>query len=166
MSVDRDRYLIASDGTRGARDAIRYAGPLLDPDRHGILGLRVIDPTPLDSWPGEDLERLRNAGSVLRELENEAADQLRTDFEPLTEQDFEVELHVEQGEAGDVICETAARSGVRGIVMGRRDRESSGDVLIGSVSNYVIHHAPCPVVLVPRLNGSNAGFFPTDGEPD
>lgn len=152
MSPDRNLYLIAADGTPGSRDTIRYAGPLLDPERHEILGLRVIDPTPLDTWPWEDLEALGNPEPALRELETEAATQLRKDFEPMKDRDFEVELHVEQGEAGDVICQTAARHNVRGIFMGRRDRDGNGNVLIGSVSNYVLHHAPCPVLIVPRMN--------------
>lgn len=91
----------------------------------------------------------------MRELKTEASDQLRDDFEPLVDQGFEVEFHVEEGDAGEAICGMAARNNARGIVMGQRDRDNNDDVLIGSVSNYVIHHAPCPVVVVPGRNGED-----------
>ena len=34
------------------------------------------------------------------------------------------------------------------IVMGRRGRRNLSEILLGSVSNYVIHHAPCSVLVV------------------
>ena len=34
------------------------------------------------------------------------------------------------------------------IVIGRRGRKNISEILLGSVSNYVIHHAPCSVLVV------------------
>ena len=34
------------------------------------------------------------------------------------------------------------------IVIGRRGRRNLSEILLGSVSNYVIHHAPCPILVV------------------
>lgn len=61
-----------------------------------------------------------------------------------------VETEVMQctGEPSRNIC-TAAREGqVNLIVMGRRGLAGIGELLLGSVSNYVLHHAPCSVLIV------------------
>lgn len=52
------------------------------------------------------------------------------------------------GEPGKLICERAERYGVDLIVIGRRGRRGISEILLGSVSNYVTHHAPCHVLVV------------------
>ncbi|MCC0177763.1 universal stress protein [Waterburya agarophytonicola K14] len=34
------------------------------------------------------------------------------------------------------------------LVIGRRDHKNISEILLGSVSNYVIHHAPCSILVV------------------
>jgi nucleotide-binding universal stress UspA family protein len=51
-------------------------------------------------------------------------------------------------EAGPGICQVAHQWGADLIVMGRRGRRGFSEMLLGSVSNYVLHHAHCPVLVV------------------
>jgi nucleotide-binding universal stress UspA family protein len=51
------------------------------------------------------------------------------------------------GEAGSLICEIAQRWAADLIVLGRRDNQGVKHVALGSVSNYVTHHAPCSVLV-------------------
>jgi nucleotide-binding universal stress UspA family protein len=48
---------------------------------------------------------------------------------------------------GDVLVD--ASKGAALLVVGSRGHGAVGSFLLGSVSNYVVHHASCPVVIVP-----------------
>uniref|UniRef100_B8HST5 UspA domain protein n=1 Tax=Cyanothece sp. (strain PCC 7425 / ATCC 29141) TaxID=395961 RepID=B8HST5_CYAP4 len=52
------------------------------------------------------------------------------------------------GEPGHAICETARDWSADLILMGRRGRRGLAEALLGSISNYVIHHAPCSVLVI------------------
>ncbi len=51
------------------------------------------------------------------------------------------------GSPGRTICELAC-NGVDLIVIGRRGRSGLAELFLGSVSNYVLHHASCSVLVV------------------
>lgn len=56
------------------------------------------------------------------------------------------------GSPGLTICDVARNWGADLIVIGRRGHLSKvEEFLLGSVSNYVLHHAPCTVMVVPRF---------------
>lgn len=58
------------------------------------------------------------------------------------------ELDCQIGEAGILICEVAQNWEADLIVIGRRGHQGLSEILLGSVSNYVVHHAPCSVLVV------------------
>lgn len=53
-----------------------------------------------------------------------------------------------EGDPGESILEAAAAEGVEMIVVGSHGRGGVGRALIGSVSDHVVRHASCPVVVV------------------
>jgi len=53
-----------------------------------------------------------------------------------------------EGLAGDEICRTARERSPRLVVMGAHGWGRIGRLLHGSVSTHVLHHAPCPVLVV------------------
>ncbi|MGW7327691.1 universal stress protein [Streptomyces sp. NPDC054840] len=62
--------------------------------------------------------------------------------------EVDVVAHVERGSAGQVLL--SAASDAQLLVVGRRARESSIGMRIGSVAHAVLHHAACPVAVVPH----------------
>ena len=62
------------------------------------------------------------------------------------------------GHPSSTICEYAHSSCADLIVIGRRGHSRLQEVMLGSVSNYVIHHSPCSVLLVqtPVVQESNS----------
>jgi nucleotide-binding universal stress UspA family protein len=59
-----------------------------------------------------------------------------------------VEQSVVQGDPGVVLCEQADALGADVVVVGSRGRGALKRALLGSVSTYVVHNAPCPVLVV------------------
>ncbi|MBD2492915.1 universal stress protein [Nostoc sp. FACHB-280] len=58
------------------------------------------------------------------------------------------EFTQELGDPGRMICEVAKNCDVDVIVIGRRGLSGISELFLGSVSNYVLHHAPCSVLTV------------------
>lgn len=55
---------------------------------------------------------------------------------------------IAEGNPGTTIIDTANSENCDIIVMGTRNLNALERTLIGSVSNYVVHHASCPVMLI------------------
>ena len=60
----------------------------------------------------------------------------------------EADFLQQPGEAGRVICDRAKTIGADLIVVGSHGRRGLDELLIGSVSSYVMHRAPCSVMVV------------------
>ncbi|MFM7428093.1 MAG: universal stress protein [Elainella sp.] len=59
-----------------------------------------------------------------------------------------IEFTQNLGSPGRVICEQARNYGADAIVIGRRGHSGLSELVLGSVSNYVLHHAPCSVLVI------------------
>ena len=59
-----------------------------------------------------------------------------------------VEFTQNAGSPGRVICDVARNLSADLIVLGRRGFSGLNELIMGSVSNYVLHHAPCSVLAV------------------
>lgn len=51
-------------------------------------------------------------------------------------------------EPGQGLCQIAQQWGADLIMLGRRGRKGLREALLGSVSNYVLHNAPCAVLVI------------------
>jgi nucleotide-binding universal stress UspA family protein len=59
----------------------------------------------------------------------------------------DADIRVVRGDPGRALCAIAAELPARGMVMGTRGRGGLKRALLGSVSDYVLRNAPCPVVV-------------------
>ncbi len=58
-------------------------------------------------------------------------------------------IECREGEPSDVLCEIAREAGDASVVVvGRRGGSTVHDLLLGSVSNRLVHRGDCPVLLV------------------
>lgn len=63
-------------------------------------------------------------------------------------QGVKVEYTQEFGDPGRMICEVARKAQADLIILGRRGLSGIKEFFLGSVSNYVLHHAHCSVLTV------------------
>lgn len=73
---------------------------------------------------------------------------LQTYCQQATAQNIPCELDCKLGDVGPQICAVAHQWEADVIVLGRRGRRGFSEFLLGSVSNYVLHYAPCSVLVV------------------
>ena len=68
-----------------------------------------------------------------------------------------VETCHQVADPGQWLCELAKNWNADLIVVGRRGRKGLTEAILGSVSNYVLHHAPCAVLVIqsPMLHASS-----------
>ena len=57
------------------------------------------------------------------------------------------------GDPGHCICEYSKNWDADLIILGRRGRTGLTEAFLGSVSNYVVHHASCSVFVIQEPNG-------------
>lgn len=80
--------------------------------------------------------------------EHEGIDELRKFAAEATTQGIKTEFTQTAGDPGRVICDVAGSWQADLIVVGNRGRSGLSEFFLGSVSNYVMHHAPCSVLVV------------------
>lgn len=66
-------------------------------------------------------------------------------------------VHIVTGAPDAAIARLAAARGAGAIVMGTHGRTGWDRVRLGSVAEWVVRHAPCPVLTVPLARGAAAG---------
>jgi nucleotide-binding universal stress UspA family protein len=59
----------------------------------------------------------------------------------------QVETRLVEGEPGPALCRLAGDVGASAMIVGSRGRGGIKRALLGSVSDYVVRHAPCPVIV-------------------
>ncbi len=84
---------------------------------------------------------------LAKRLEEAAERMLADEIDQVDSDDVTIEARVVTGSAPDALLR-AAREGDL-LVVGSRGLGGFKGLLLGSVSQQVVHHAPCPVVIVP-----------------
>lgn len=140
--------LAPTDLSGGASHAVRAAALLAR--RLGVrLALLHVLPEAVAAKGEDDMTTRRKA---LR-MRQDAEVRLRTVIETLHLDLQQVDLHLVTGVDADQIVKTAKQIHAGCIVMGTRGLTGLPRVLLGSVTDQVLRHAPCPVVVVPPRAG-------------
>lgn len=151
---------IAFDGSPEAQLALRTAHELATRTEASLHVLMVIQPPaaiPGHFVPLPGLEPLITIkrGEALQHQEQAAQTALNSALAPLVGGPT-IERHVLVGtDPADAILDTA-RGDVDLLVLGSRAYGPVRRALAGGVSNRVVRHAPCPVLVTPRV-GESAG---------
>ena len=83
-----------------------------------------------------------------KEYERKGIERLEVFAERAKEHHVKAEILQNYGDSGPLICEAAKNWSADTIVMGRNQKSILSEVFLGSTSNYVLHHAPCSVMVI------------------
>jgi nucleotide-binding universal stress UspA family protein len=140
--------LIATDGSDVSISAAREGLALLGPVQKVTLVSVMTEGDPGDDAGGIE-------GPVLSPAEQQAAWEAEV-AEAHTElantaaslHNSPVDAVVEVGDAADVICRVADRLGVDVVIVGSHGHTGLARFFLGSVSEHVVRHAPCTVLVI------------------
>lgn len=160
-SLDQtDTVIVAVDGSEHSENAFDYylkylhrpsnAVVLLHSPELSNLTMRMSrkDPAPYKEWDDMWAD------------EEKRVERLRTKFEEkLTQHNIKgTFINQPSNNAGDTIVERAQKDGAILVVLGTRGLGTLRRTLLGSVSEYVMHHSHCPV-FVYKHESDNAQSF-------
>lgn len=136
-----DSVLLATDlsstSTRAEDEAIRLAASL----RARLIAVSIIDPRTLRLPSG----RFRTRIDQVRAEREDSAQRLVARAQ---DAGVKTAFLVWEGPPGEAIVDAATAEHVDLIVLGTHGRHGVNRSLFGSVSDHVVRHAPCPVVVV------------------
>ena len=142
------RVVVGIDGSPGAERALDFAAA--EAAQRG-LPLRVVcawEPRA-GTYVGEAFAPTAD-GFV--EAEQHADEVLRAALERLAAgAAIETEALAIEGHPATVLIEQSQDAAL--LVVGSRGRSTAASLLLGSVSQKLAHHAPCPLVIVPPRDG-------------
>jgi nucleotide-binding universal stress UspA family protein len=127
-------------------ETLRFAFETAAARGAAVRAVRAWTLPPVFAYSPGSMKLLDEAGG-LEPYERKA---LAAALQPLRERfpDVPVVEHIEMGSAGQVLLSVAARAQL--MVVGRRARRTAVGARIGSVAHGVLHHADCPVSVVPH----------------
>ena len=137
--------VVGVDGSDGGRAALEFAAAEASLRN---VGLRIVAAWEVPAavygagfTPPMDAGTLEAFGKRAQQIADEAAATAKT-LQP----SLEVEAVAGAGQAADVLLERSADAEL--VVVGRRGLGGFRSLLLGSVSQQVVHYAACPVVVV------------------
>lgn len=146
--------VVGVDGSAGAKEALRWA---LAEARLRKAPLRAVHAWTfgyvggsVEGYPywGGSLGAYTSLGVDLGDLHHAAEDLLERALADAgaDAEGIEIERQVVEGSAAEVLVAAASKDDL--LVVGSRGHGGFAELLLGSVSQQCVHHAPCPVVVV------------------
>ncbi|MBB5159704.1 universal stress protein [Saccharopolyspora phatthalungensis] len=150
---EQQRYaiIVGIDGSPSSQDALRWAVGQARRTDGEITAVMVWDTPALYDWPLQTAEQLdRVTDETLRKVVRESVD----------EDDLaRIHTQVARGHPAKALLRAAESADL--LVVGRRGQGGFSPALLGSISQYCVSHAPCPVVVVrdqrPRSRDGSQG---------
>ena len=137
------KILMATDGSTDSLRAARFLPHLCAAEELGVTVIYVKDPYLFSVWTEGVI-----TDADMHQSETVATEALSRTAGVLRQAGIEVQERAEWGEPVQIITDIALKEGFDLIVMGSRGLGGLAGMLMGSVSDRVMHRAHCPVLVV------------------
>jgi nucleotide-binding universal stress UspA family protein len=138
--------IVASDGSALALQSAAAGLAILQPTDKVIV-ITVVDGT-YPSLTEDDLgNEARSAKNSANLRDERMAEGQRVLDQTAAAMNRNIETRLVEGSPGIAICELAKEMSADAVVIGSHGHSGVRRALLGSVADYVVRHAPCPVVV-------------------
>ncbi len=165
MSIFPTTILLATDGSREAELAARTAADLAEKTNSELHVVHVFGIAPVgppvypEAVALQGVEHEAEVEELQRTSEQRARQVLESEVEKVRSAGGMVaQAHLMEGRVAPEIVALAEEIGAGLIVMGSRGRGGIRRALMGSVSDSVVRHAPCPVTIVRERTAPDPGW--------
>jgi nucleotide-binding universal stress UspA family protein len=146
------KILVAIDNLESSQDMFEQAIALAKANEAELMLLHVRSPfrdgSLLDPYLGITHSEFQAHMKQCRDAEQVGIDMLRSLEEKATAAGIITEFTQSVGDPGKIICALAKSWNADLIAVGRHCAIGLNELFIGSVSNYVLHHAHCHVLVL------------------
>jgi nucleotide-binding universal stress UspA family protein len=148
------KILVALDRSSQTEAVLKQAIAIAQPHQAELLLFHALmfDGRNIDAYSGIYGQNVLSLSSSVQEhIEAQTQDietWLKSCAEKVQEQGLSVEYSWRIGDPSSWIREMAKTADVDLVILGRRGRRGLAEVFLGSVSNHVVHYAPCSVLVV------------------
>jgi nucleotide-binding universal stress UspA family protein len=142
------RIVVGVDGSDGARRALEWAVAEARLRGRRLLAIHTWHIPPLVTGAGPFDPPSTLDADTLERVESGARELLERELAAIDSSGVDVDKLVEPRNPADALLDAAREADL--LVVGTRGHGGFAGLLLGSVSQQVSHHAPCPVVIVPN----------------
>jgi nucleotide-binding universal stress UspA family protein len=140
----------ATDGSAHADRALGYAGAIAEGDHAALHVVHIVEKLVGGRVAGQDV--LIDEARIDAKIKEQAR-------EASAQHGIKTTVHMTPSgirDIADVVAEVAAQADADLIVVGTRGHSALGGLVLGSVTQRLLHIAACPVLAVPPLKGAHA----------
>jgi nucleotide-binding universal stress UspA family protein len=145
------RILVAMDDSEAGDRVFEKALALTKLTNARLMLMHVLSSVEVEcdsSYQDNIPSPKKQSAEALEALKHQYLQKLRTRVSAVTDLGTNADLGLLSGNIGQQICENACRWGADLILMGHRGLSALEEETLGSVSNYVLHHAPCSLLVI------------------
>ena len=142
------KILLAIDDSKFSKAAVRMLIMQNRPDKTSVRILHVVEPIETPYYPELAPPYPRSFNDIKKNRMKEGRKLAASVAETLRAAGFTVQTSVLQGHARIMVVDVAAKWHANLIMMGSHGRKGLERLLLGSVSEHVVRHAPCSVQIV------------------
>ncbi len=150
-----NKILVAVDNSAIAEQVIEVAFTIAEAVNGQLMLLHVLsqnaEDSPITFAPyasSYSIELIEKFKEDWQQYQQENLQKLEAWKKEANEKNIKAELRQENGNPGPIICRVAKEWQAELIIIGRRGHSLASEVILGSVSNYVIHRCHCSVHIV------------------